>query len=727
MNRAQDLYGYLTTLAVFTIAYVVTGMIGLFIQTGHHGITPIWPPSGIALFAFYRYGPRMWPVIGLGIAFLAWHQGIPPLSAAIAGTGNITEAWLGCYLIQHFHIRIGQRFRDAWRFLLLPALLAPLSAATIGTLGLALGGAVPWGDGALVWFMWWLGDVCGIVLFMPLLYAWWRRPKRWATHLRLTEWLLVVSFSMFIGWYAFHGIHGRELHGANHLQFLIMPFLLWAAIRLGLRGTTMVSLIACSWVLWGAAGGSGPFAMDDSVAMGLMESSFILVVTLTGLIVQGLFREHSLDMEDIRNAHDKLEERVRDRTAELEHSNERLHQEIKKKEITERALKKSEQQLYKAKETAELANTSKSRFLAAASHDLRQPLQAISSNTDLLTISNTDPVLARPIQQLSDATLAMQDLLEGLLDVSKLDTGTMRPEISTFCLSSLLNQLREQYQSIATEKGITLKLVPCTAVVCSDSTMLRVILQNLISNAIKYTYQGKVIIGCRYRGDRLRIEVWDSGIGIPEDKREAVFEEFHQLDNPARDRDKGAGIGLAIVKRMASLLNYPLYMHSVEGRGSSFTIEVPLVDRAREETHAAQPGIAKPDSESEASSILLIDDDEIVLHANHGLLKMLGYKVIPVSGAEAAMKWIASESPPPEIIISDYRLPGDCAGTELVQQIRTRAGSLIPAIILTGDMTVPKDKNYLPDNSLLLQKPARVEELVQAIKQLLGNPVPSAE
>ncbi len=331
MNRAQGLPSYVTNLAVFTIAYVVTGMVGLFIQTGHHGITPIWPPSGIALFAFYRYGPRMWPVVGLGIAFLAWHQDIPPLSAAIAGAGNISEAWLGCYLIRNFHIHIGQRFRDAWRFLLLPALLAPLSAATIGTLGLALGGAVPWGDVDLIWFMWWLGDVCGIVLFFPLLCAWWRRPKRWSTQLRLTEWLGVVSFSMFIGWYTFHGIHGQSFHGATHLQFLIMPFLLWAAIRLGLRGTTMVSLIACSWVLWGAAVGSGPFEMDDSFAMGLMESSFILVVTLTGLIVQGLFREHSLDMEDIRNAHDKLEERVRDRTADLEHSNERLHQEIKRK------------------------------------------------------------------------------------------------------------------------------------------------------------------------------------------------------------------------------------------------------------------------------------------------------------------------------------------------------------------------------------------------------------
>jgi PAS domain S-box-containing protein len=395
------------------------------------------------------------------------------------------------------------------------------------------------------------------------------------------------------------------------------------------------------------------------------------------------------------------------------------------RDITER--KQAENTLAKAKETAELANKSKSRFLAAASHDLRQPMQAIFSCTDLLAISNTDPALASTIQQLRNATLAMQELLEGLLDISKLDTGTMRPEIRTFSVSSLLSQLQEQYQSIATEKGITLKLVPCTAVVSSDPALLRVILQNLISNAIKYTHRGKVIIGCRHRGDQLRIEVWDSGIGIPEDKQESVFEEFYQIDNPGRDRNKGVGIGLAIVKRIATLLNYQLYMHSVAGKGSSFAIQVPLVDNAREETHAAQPGITKFDDDSMAGSILLIEDDEIVLHANQGLLKTLGYKVIPASGAEAAMQRMTSELPPPDIIISDYRLPGDYNGMELLQQLRTRAGSLIPAIILTGDITLPDENSYLPENSLLIHKPAEVEELIQAINKLLGDPVPSDE
>ena len=164
-----------------------------------------------------------------------------------------------------------------------------------------------------------------------------------------------------------------------------------------------------------------------------------------------------------------------------------------------------------------------------------------------------------------------------------------------------------------------------------------------------------------------------------------------------------------------------------QARAAAFAIQVPLVDNAREETHAEQPGITKFDDDSTVSSILLIEDDEIVLHANYGLLEALGYKVIPAYDAEAAMQLMESETLPPDIIIADYRLPGGCVGTELVQQLRTKAGSQIPVIILTGDITLPDENSYLPDNSLLIQKPARVKELVQAINQLLGNPVASAE
>jgi two-component system, sensor histidine kinase len=389
------------------------------------------------------------------------------------------------------------------------------------------------------------------------------------------------------------------------------------------------------------------------------------------------------------------------------------------RDITER--KNLEQTLAKAKQTAEEANRSKTRFLAAASHDLRQPLQAITAHTDLLALSNTDPALGNSIKQLMIATQAMQEILEGLLGISQLYTGTITPDIKAFSISTLLSQLEGQYQPSAKQKGLAFDIMPCDAVVESDPTLLRVILQNLISNAIRYTRQGNVVIGCERRGDLLGIEVRDTGRGIPEAMKDIIFEEFYQLDNQARDRNKGTGIGLAIVKRIADLLNHPISMHSVEGEGSSLAIHVPLVDESLEELHSAPPLTVELNTASAGGRILLIEDDAVVLDANRVLLMALGYKVISASGAETAMRLIEPESTKPDLIIADYRLPGEYTGTDLVQQLRTKAGSMIPAIILTGDITLLGDTNALVDRSLLLQKPARAEELVRTINQLLGS------
>jgi two-component system, sensor histidine kinase len=388
------------------------------------------------------------------------------------------------------------------------------------------------------------------------------------------------------------------------------------------------------------------------------------------------------------------------------------------RDITER--KKIEKALAEAKQTTEAANTAKTRFLAAASHDLRQPLQAITAYADLLVVSNTDPALASPIGQLREATLAMRDILEGLLDVSKLEAGAITPDVRAFSIRTLLGALHDQYQSVAIKKGLLLKLMHSSAVVHSDPALLRVILQNLISNAIKYTEKGKILVGCRRHGDVLRIEVWDTGIGIPEDMQESVFEEFFQLNKLSRDRDIGFGIGLAIVKRLCDLLNHPIYMHSVVGRGSCIGIQVPLASRSSAATQAVHAESAKPVTDTARGSILLIEDDEIVLHANNALLTTLGYKVIDTCDAESAMQSLGSESKTPDIIITDYRLPGGCAGIELIQNLRAKSGRLIPAIVLTGDITIPDDSRDLPERTLLVRKPAHVDELVQAINRLLG-------
>jgi signal transduction histidine kinase/CheY-like chemotaxis protein len=712
IDRSSGWTAYVIRLVFFTLAYIAAAKVSLLIQSGHDGITPIWPPAGIALFAFYRYGARMWPVVAIGVAVVVWQIGNPTFVAFAIIAGNISEAWLGCLLMQRFDIRLGQRFQDAVKFLLLPVLLAPLSAATLGTLGLILVGKGSWEQLHIMWFMWWIGDACGILLFTPLLQAWWRHPKKWSTGKRLFEWLTVITFSMLIGWHTFHDTPGEEANGTGTLQFLIMPFLLWAAIRLGLRGVTLVALICCGWVLWAAAHNTGPFAMDNSIAMGLFESSFIIAITLTGLIVQALFREHSLNMN-------QLEERVMERTSDLEHSNERLRQEIEAKTLTENALHKSERQIYKAMHAAEQANDSKTRFLAAASHDLRQPLQAITAYAELLAHENRNPELADSIEQLGKANTAMRELLNKLLDVSEIDAGRLNAELIAFPVNRLLEELQVQFQPIAREKGIRLKLAPCRISVHSDPALVRIILQNLISNAIKYTEHGGVIIGCRRRADMVRICVCDTGIGIAEDRQEDIFEAFFQLDNPARDRKQGAGFGLAIVQRVANLLNHPLHLRSIPGKGSCFGVDLPIPGK-RKDALDGKRDTSLPEESATSSTLLLIDDDEIVLHASSLMLETQGYQVIPVADAEAAFAALATDQQP-DIIISDYRLPGAYTGTELIGELRSRAADQIPAIILTGDITLNDDEAFLPKDTLLVKKPVSAKELKRTINQLLAG------
>ena len=716
MVRPTDLSSYLARLAFFTLAYVGTAFISLQIQGTHDGITPIWPPSGIALFALHRYGLRMWPLVAISIGYLGWQVGLPPVTVIIAAIGNVSEAVLGCLLIRRFDIHFGERFQDVVKFLFLPTLLAPLVAASVGTLGMILGGVGNWGEFPVMWLMWWIGNACGILLFTPLLHGWWRRPKLWSTERRLLEWLAVISFSMLIGWRTFHGEAIAELHSAGNLQFLLMPFVLWAAIRLGLRGATLISLIACGWVLWGAANSGGPFAMENKILTGLFESSFILVITLTGLIVQALFRELSVNIQRLSEAHDELEDRVKRRTADLEAANKRLHQEIDAKVLTQQALHKSEQGLQQAKQAAEQANDSKTRFLAAASHDLRQSLQAIIGYTGLLSARNSNPVLDDSIEQMDKASKAMRELLEKLLGVSEIDAGRLSATLKVFPIDDLLEDLQGQFQQTAREKGLRLTRVPCSALLYSDPALIRVIMQNLVSNAIKYTEHGRILIGCRRRGDVVRICVCDTGIGIAQEGQQVIFEEFIQLENPARDRRLGSGFGLATVERVASLLNHSLHVQSVPGKGSCFALDVPL-SKTQQQVNTGEPDSNPATDSSPAASLLLIDDDEIVLHATNLMLEAQGYRVTAALDSAAAFAALATMAHP-DVIISDYRLPGSFSGINLITELRTRADRLIPAIILTGDITLREDEN-LPETCMLVQKPVSPAELKRVISRLL--------
>jgi signal transduction histidine kinase len=265
---------------------------------------------------------------------------------------------------------------------------------------------------------------------------------------------------------------------------------------------------------------------------------------------------------EVRALNLTLEDRVRCRTAELEEAN--------------RALVTARDDAERAKQQAERANLAKSKFLAAASHDLRQPVQALMYFSSVLGMKTKDTAVGDLAAEMDRSVGAIAMLLEALLDVSKLDAGVVRPEIGDVCVGDLLKRMNSEFAPLAAEKGVRLSAVGSSATVRSDPVLLGRIVQNLVANALRYTESGRILIGCRRHGGELRIDVHDTGLGIPPDRLEDIFDEFTQLGNPERDRAKGLGLGLAIVRRLSRLLRHPVTVRSTPGKGSTFSISVPL-------------------------------------------------------------------------------------------------------------------------------------------------------
>jgi len=386
------------------------------------------------------------------------------------------------------------------------------------------------------------------------------------------------------------------------------------------------------------------------------------------------------------------------------------------RDVTER--KQAEEILRHAKSEAERANEAKTRFLAAASHDLRQPLQTISLLSGTLALKLTAPDLAMIVKKQQSAILTMQKMLGALLDISRLEAGVIQPQISVFPVAELLQQLHDDFAPAADRQGLQLRLMPCSASIRSDSTLLGQILENLLANAVKYTAKGKILVGCRRQGRYLRIEVWDTGPGIPPEQQETIFEEFYQLDNPARDRTKGFGLGLAIVQRLARLLEYPVRLRSRPGKGSCFSILVPLEHAwFSVGAEANKPAEQVANTLLQAAQVLLIEDDPAVLQAAQLLLEVSGYGIVAVANSGQALA--ALQNWTPDLIISDYRLPGAWNGLELIMKIRQTIARQIPAVLVTGDTSVHKLRAAAASNCRVLYKPINPQELLALIRDLL--------
>lgn len=382
--------------------------------------------------------------------------------------------------------------------------------------------------------------------------------------------------------------------------------------------------------------------------------------------------------------------------------------------------KRNEATLVTLKEAAEQANAAKSRFLAAASHDLRQPLQTLDTLQAVLAQQNKDPTLQNVIQDLGHTIRSMGSMLNILLDVNQLEVGTITPQPRSLPIAPLLTQLDKDFQPMAQNKGLQLRIKSYPAVIRSDPDLLQQILRNLVANAIKYTKKGKILVGCRRRGDTLDIQVWDTGIGIPEEHLQDIFEEFYQLTNSARDRRQGLGLGLAIVQRLSYLLNHPMAVQSRPGCGSVFTLSVPL---SVETSQQSPKPSAKPSTEKHTGSvsILFIEDDAALLRAGELFLKMHDFQVTPAATSFEAFKVIEADKLRPDLVISDYRLPCGVSGLEVVEHIRQLLAFKVPAIIMTGDTTGDWAEEAQQRGYQVLQKPVDSSVLLQTIHEQLAQ------
>ncbi len=376
--------------------------------------------------------------------------------------------------------------------------------------------------------------------------------------------------------------------------------------------------------------------------------------------------------------------------------------------------------LQEERDRAQSADRAKTRFLAAASHDLRQPIHALSLLVSTIAVlakrGNVPAEQARGLAGRAKSIIGnLSGLLNALLDISKLDAGIVTVTRETVGLRELFRDFREEFTAEAKERGLKWRVVDSDLKVESDPMMLKRVLNNLLTNAFRYTKEGGVVLGCRKRGDRVEIQVWDTGPGIPAEQQTAIFEEFVQLQNPARDRTQGLGLGLAIVRRTAELLKHPLKLKSTSGRGSMFSITVP-------EIRAARAPILQRETVGEAitGGIMVVEDENDILEAMEQLLTIEGHRVYAGrSAAEAQAEYAAAAmrgEAPVDLIICDYRLAHGATGLEAIRTLCAYLGHTVPSIIITGDTSPSRLKEVSASGSRILHKPISEVELRQAIQ-----------
>ena len=374
----------------------------------------------------------------------------------------------------------------------------------------------------------------------------------------------------------------------------------------------------------------------------------------------------------------------------------------------------------RASDSADRANQAKSRFLATASHDLRQPLQTLALLNGALRKTDTDPASAQALEQQEQAIGAMSRLLNALLDISKLESGAIKPEPADFSVSTLFEELSRDFAGMAAKKQLRLQIEASQIWAHSDPSLVEQILRNLVSNAVKYTRTGSVWLRCQHENTAVRLEVGDTGIGIPRDQLPLIYDEFYQIAVPANCTREGYGLGLSIVQRLVKLLQLELEVHSVIGKGSVFSLLLPAA-QSRPQRVSTAPVIQTSNTEQAGRSrVLLVEDDMAVRDATRLLLKVEGYQVVAVASLAEALQRVR-EAEGIDLLVTDYHLGEGETGLQVIAAVRDTLKAPVKSVLITGDTSsairdLPRDPYFR-----VASKPIKAEELLTLLRSLLAT------
>lgn len=659
------------------LAYFVVARLSLALLEPADGVAVFWPAAGVASGILIALGPAArWPVvIGVVAATMAanllgdrniW-------SSVFFAVANAGDAVIIAGLIHRF---CGSPFRlNELRRVL--ALFAATAVATslsgiMGTVGFILfhGSAA---SPPAIWSHWFSSDTIGTIAVAPLAIGLASFVRNLPPPREIAEGVLALAVVSLVC--ALLVFLPNEPWTVVLAIGALCPILLWIASRLRPAFTAVATFIIAITIVWTTTFAIGIFGdLHQSFEERVLEAqATILAITLGALVLAALFSER------------------------------RLH---------ESAILEREARLQDAWKSAELANRAKSSFLAAASHDLRQPLQTLKLLQAALETHHASGEGRKLVAGIGQSLDTMTSILSSLLDVNRLESGNLRPSVSEFSLNEIIDPLAGDFVAPVEERGLRLCVVRSRLIIRSDKHMLAEMIRNLLSNAVRYTDRGRILLGCRRAGDHVRIEVWDSGVGITEDQLRHIFDEYYQgTDSAVRG---GFGLGLAIVKRLGEILDHRIEVRSIPGKGTRFFIEVPC-GRSGVSVPEAAPAV-HPHDDVLLGSVLVIEDEASVRSALGRLLKKRGLDATFVATAAEALTLAREQGLRPDILLCDYNLRGSTDGIETIKQLRAALGRDIPAVVMTGDTRSPTEVSINAQGIPVLIKPFSAEELLETLR-----------